>query len=180
MQGKVVAVHLDRTHNFSKKSASNIELIAGMGVRGDAHFGTTVRPRSRVAQDPSQPNLRQIHLIGEELFAELSQKGFMILPGQLGENVTTSGIPLLSLSEGTELHIGRDAIIRLTGLRNPCKQIDNFRKGLLAAVLDRDDEGGTIRKAGVMAIVVRSGSVCPGDTIAVIPPQGPFVPLQRV
>jgi MOSC domain-containing protein YiiM len=176
----VVSVSAHPEHSFSKPNLAQISLLADLGVAGDAHCGKTVKHRSRVAQNPDQPNLRQVHLIHAELFDELSEKGFSVQPGDLGENVTTQGIDLLSLPVGTKLTIGTEAIVELTGLRNPCAQIDNFQKGLLRAVLDRDSEGNLIRKAGVMGIVLKGGDVRPGDAISVELPELPHRPLERV
>lgn len=164
---RVVAVHSSPMHAFSKVPASEIELLAGKGVVGDAHSGSTVKHRSRVAKDPSQPNLRQVHLLHEELLAELQAKGFAVAPGQLGENITTRGLNLLGLSAGTKLLLGTEALGEITGLRNPCSQIEHFRSGLLAAVLDRSPEGKLIRKAGVMGVVISSGVVQAGTSILV-------------
>src|SRR5262245_22811703 len=127
MSAVVIAVGSSTTHSFSKSAQPQITVVAGLGVEGDAHAGVTVKHRSRVAKKPPQPNLRQVHLIHSELFAELAGKGFDVLPGQLGENITTQGIELLALPTGTELRIGADAVVRLTGLRNPCYQLDKFR-----------------------------------------------------
>lgn len=173
----IIAVAQARGHHFSKKPALSIRLIAGLGVDGDAHAGVTVKHRSRVARDPSQPNLRQVHLIHRELFDELRGRGFDIAPGDLGENVTTSGIDLLGLPVGARLRLGADAVVEITGLRNPCVQIDRFRPGLMAAVLDRAADGGLIRKSGVMGVVVAGGDVRPGDAIAVDLPSLPHLPL---
>ena len=168
----VVAVCRDGAHRFSKHVAPGIRLLAGLGVEGDAHLGRTVQHRSRVARDPTQPNLRQVHLIHAELIDALRAAGFRVDPGTMGENVTTRGIDLLGLARGTRLRLGRAAVVEVTGLRNPCAQLDTYQKGLMAAVLDRDADGNLIRKAGVMAVVVQGGEVVPGDTIAVMPPQG--------
>jgi MOSC domain-containing protein YiiM len=149
-------------------------------VEGDAHCGVTVQHRSRVAQDPMQPNLRQVHLMHVELFDELRAKGFEVAPGDLGENIVTRGIALLDLPVGTELQIGASAVVRLTGLRNPCAQIDRFQRGLMSAVLDRDEQGKLVRKAGVMSVVLRGGVVGAGDEIAVRLPAGPHRRLERV
>jgi MOSC domain-containing protein YiiM len=176
----VSAVSISASHTFSKETQTAIELVAGLGVAGDAHMGATVKHRSRVARDPSQPNLRQVHCIHAELFAELAAQGFAVLPGQMGENITTLGVDLLSLPTGTRLSIGPHAVIEITGLRNPCAQIDRFQQGLLAAVLDRDAVGNLIRKAGVMAIVRIGGIVRPGDSIAIEYPAEPWQPLQVV
>ena len=176
----VVSVHRSRGHHFSKDEASAITLIEGHGVEGDAHCGITVKHRSRVARDPFAPNLRQVHLMHDELFDELRAKGFDVMPGALGENITTHGIDLLALPEGTELHLGDEAIVKLTGLRNPCGQIDNFKRGLMAAVLDKTSDGAVIRKSGVMAVVLQSGSVCPGQSIRVKLPVQPHQVMQVV
>ena len=179
MSGRVVAVHRSSRHHFSKEPEEAITLIAGLGVEGDAHAGATVKHRSRVARDPSSPNLRQVHLLHAELFDELVAKDHAVFPGDLGENVTTRGIDLLALPAGTVLQIG-GAEIQVTGLRNPCSQIDKFQKGLMAAVLDRDAQGELVRKAGVMAIVLRGGIVAPGDTIVVHRPPTPHKALEPV
>lgn len=167
MKGSVVAVASSATHSFSKSLRDSIQLLAGLGVEGDAHSGKTIKHRSRVAKDPTQPNLRQVHLIQAELFEELQRLGFAITPGQLGENITTRGIDLLGLPTGTNLYIGNTAIVKLTGLRNPCAQLEHFKKGLLAAVLARDENGHLVRKAGVMGVVSNGGEVRPGDAIKV-------------
>ena len=164
---QVVAVHSSPEHAFSKDPAREIELIEGHGVRGDAHCGTTVKHRSRVAKDPSQPNLRQVHLLHEELLAELHAKGFVVSPGHMGENITTRGVNLLELSAGTRLLLGSEALVEVTGLRNPCSQIERFQTGLLAAVLDRSPDGGLIRRAGVMGVVLNGGVVKAGASIAI-------------
>lgn len=176
----VVAVARDGTHRFSKLPVASIRILEGLGVEGDAHAGATVKHRSRVRQDPTQPNLRQVHLVAAELLDELRAAGFDVQPGALGENVTTRGLDLLALPTGTVLRLGPDAEIEVTGLRNPCAQIEDFRRGLLARVLDRDAEGRLVRRAGIMAIVRRGGDVRPGDPIAVSLPAGPFRALERV
>jgi MOSC domain-containing protein YiiM len=175
----VLTVAQSPVHGFSKRPALTIRLLAGLGVAGDAHQGATVKHRSRVARDPTQPNLRQVHLIHAELFSELHAKGFAIGPGDLGENVTTQGLDLLALPRGARLRLGA-ALIEVTGLRNPCLQLDRFRPGLMAATLDRDADGRVIRKAGVMAIVVEGGEVAPGDAIAVTLPDAPHEALAPV
>ena len=172
MNPTVHAVARDKAHRFSKSPAMFIRLIAGFGVEGDAHAGPTVKHRSRVARDPSAPNLRQVHLLHAELLAELD-----LPPGALGENITTTGIDLLSLPEGTTLALGPTATIEVTGLRNPCAQIDKFRPGLLRAVLTRAPDGTTIRKSGIMAVVLTGGDVRPGDPITITLPPGPPRPL---
>ena len=178
--GVVVAVALSSEHTFSKTAQAAISLRAGVGVEGDAHSGLTVKHRSRVARDPAQPNLRQVHLMHAELFAELAERGFAVNPGELGENITTSGISLLELPRGTQLHIGDSAIVELTGLRHPCAQIDRFQPGLLKAVLDRDADGNLVRKTGVMGIVRSDGAVRPDDIITVTLPEGVHEPLLPV
>ena len=167
MNAEVIAVACDAAHRFTKPLRSEISLIAGRGVAGDAHAGVTVQHMSRIARDALAPNLRQVHLIHAELFAELAQKGFTITPGLIGENVTTRGIDLLALSPGTLLRLGRHALIEITGLRNPCRQLDVVAPGLMAAVLGRAADGRLVRKAGVMATVIVSGSVRPGDAVVV-------------
>jgi MOSC domain-containing protein YiiM len=180
MDGVVTAVSSNSEYSFTKPNRAGITLLAGLGVEGDVHAGVTVKHRSRVAQDPTQPNLRQVHLIQEELFAELDAEGFDVKPGDLGENVTTGGIDLLALPTGTLLHVGDEAIVEVTGLRNPCLQIDNFQYGLLKQVVGRDEAGNTVRKAGIMSIVKVGGVVRPGDTITVELPVEPHRPLDRV
>jgi MOSC domain-containing protein YiiM len=178
--GEVVAVCCSPTHSFGKRTVDAIRLIEGLGVEGDAHYGRTVKHRSRVAVDPTQPNYRQIHLIHAELHEELRAVGFKVHSGQMGENITTRGIALLTLPVGTRLCLGGEAVVELTGLRNPCAQLDEFQPGLMAAVLDRDEAGQIIRKAGVMGVVARGGVVRPGDTIRIELPTTPHRPLDRV
>jgi MOSC domain-containing protein YiiM len=180
MDGKVVAVSSNAAHTFSKQTQDRIRLIAGLGVEGDAHLGTTVKHRSRVAQDPTQPNLRQVHLLHAELFDELQLAGFRVAPGQMGENITTRGVALLALPTGTRLSVGETAVIEVTGLRNPCIQIDQFQAGLLSQVAHRNADGALIRKAGIMTIVLVSGHVAPGDSIRIELPPPPYRPLDRV
>lgn len=157
---------------MSKPVRSSIRLIEGLGVEGDAHAGKTVKHRSRAARDPNQPNLRQVHLVHAELLEELRGAGFEVWPGRIGENITTSGLDLLNLPTGTRLHIGDAAIVSVTGLRNPCRQLEGIQSGLMAAVLDRDAAGKLVRKAGVMGVVLASGDVRPGDPIRVeLPPE---------
>lgn len=180
MTARVLAVHRSALHHFSKERVHAITLLEGLGVQGDAHCGATVQHRSRVARDPAQPNLRQVHLLHAELFEELAAHGHTVHPGDLGENITTEGIDLLELSTGTELKLGATARLRITGLRNPCVQIDRFQPGLKAAVLGRTADGEPVRKAGVMAVVLRGGEVSAQDRIQVVPPNGPHVPLRPV
>jgi MOSC domain-containing protein YiiM len=176
----VAAVSLRAGHHFSKTPSLGIRLLKGLGVAGDAHMGETVKHRSRVRKDPAQPNLRQVHLIHTELFDELRAKGFAVKPGDLGENITTSGIDLLALPAGARLHLGVSAVVEITGLRNPCSQIDKFQQGLMAATLDKDVDGKLVRKAGIMSIVVAEGDVRPGDAIRVELPSMPHRPLLPV
>jgi MOSC domain-containing protein YiiM len=180
MNEVVVAVSRSATHTMSKPNQPSIRLLTGLGVDGDAHAGVTVKHRSRVARDPSQPNLRQVHLLHAELHDELAASGFAVSPGQMGENVTTRGLDLLALPTGTRLQLGATAIVEVTGLRNPCAQLDGIHPGLMAATLDRDEHGKLIRKAGVMAIVLADGDIHPGDPIVVELPPGPRRPLEPV
>ncbi|MFN8679224.1 MAG: MOSC domain-containing protein [Thermomicrobiales bacterium] len=179
-QGQVTAVSRSGTHTMSKPNNGRITLLAGLGVEGDAHLGTCVKHRSRVARDPSQPNLRQVHLMHAELHDELRENGFDITPGQMGENITTRGVDLLGLPVGAKLRLGADAVVEITGLRNPCSQLDGLQQGLMAATLDRDAEGNLIRKAGIMGIVLAGGDVRPGDRILVELPPPPHQPLGPV
>jgi MOSC domain-containing protein YiiM len=176
----VVAVSRDAQHRFGKEVVAEVELLAGLGIRGDAHAGTTVQHLGRVARDPAQPNLRQVHLLSVESHAEMRAQGFDVGPGELGENVTTRGVDLLGLPRGTLLHLGDDAVVEVTGLRNPCAQIDAFRPGLLRAVLRRDVDGAVVRRAGIMGVVQRAGVVRAGDAVGVVLPLGPHHPLERV
>lgn len=180
MTGAVFAVSRSPTHAFSKDNREAVELVPGHGVRGDAHAGTTVQHRSRVARDPTQPNLRQVHLIGVELLDELVARGFAVTPGDLGENITTRGLDLLALPAGTRLALGPEAVIELTGLRNPCVQLDRFQTGLMSAVLARGAGGELIRRSGVMAVVLTGGSVAVGDRAAATLPPAPHRPLRSV
>lgn len=180
MPAYTVAVHCNALHTFSKSATAAIELVAGHGVWGNAHYGTTVQHRSRVAKDPTQSNLRQVHLLQAELLDALQANGHPVVPGQLGENITTQGLAVLTLSAGTRLQVGAQAILRVTGLRNPCVQIENFQAGLLAAVLGRADNGALVRKAGVMCVVEQSGTVRAGDAITVRGQPEHHVPLQPV
>lgn len=180
MDGTVGAVSRSPRHTFSKAREESIRLLAGLGVEGDAHLGVTVKHRSRVRRDPAQPNLRQVHLIHAELHDELRAAGFDVHAGDMGENVTTRGIALLALPTGTRLRLGDEAVVEITGLRNPCAQLDGFQPGLMAAVLDRDEHGNLVRKSGVMAIVLAGGDVRPGDGIAVELPPEPHRPLEPV
>jgi MOSC domain-containing protein YiiM len=173
--GAVVAVSSSTVHAFSKQPQASVRLLVGIGVEGDAHSGTTVQHLSRVRADPTQPNLRQVHLLSTDLLEE-----FGVRPGDLGENVVTSGVDLLALPTGARLRLGSDAVVEVTGLRNPCAQIERFRPGLLALVAPRQPDGSVVRRGGVMSVVLAGGSVCPGDPVEVELPALPHAPLQRV
>ncbi|WP_028649599.1 MOSC domain-containing protein [Nocardiopsis sp. CNT312] len=180
MAARVVSVSAGPAHTFSKPVLARVRLLAGLGVEGDAHMGATVQHRSRVARDPSQPNLRQVHLIHAELLDAVAGAGFDVAPGQMGENITTRGIDLLGLAAGTVLHLGDEARVEITGLRNPCRQIDGFSPGLLRQMVRRGGDGSTAYLAGVMGIVLTGGTVAPGAAVGVHPPRGPHLPLRRV
>ncbi len=177
----MTAVSVSPGHTMTKPNAGAIRLLAGLGVEGDAHSGTTVKHRSHVRRDPTKANLRQVHLIHSELHAELAEQGFAGLqPGQMGENVTTSGVDLLGLPVGTKLHLGDAAIVEVTGLRNPCAQLDGIQPGLMKATLDRDADGEVVMKSGIMGVVLAEGVVRPGDPIGVELPPAPHVRMQKV
>ncbi len=181
MHPHIVSVNASPRHDFSKSALDSIQLLQGLGIEGDAHCGASVKHRYLARKNPKLPNLRQVHLIQCELFDELAARGFTVSPGQMGENLSTRGIDLLALPTDTELAIGADAVVRLTGLRNPCVLIDRFQPGLMAAVLDRDADGKLLRKSGVMGVVVQAGTVRAGDTVEVRLPLGqphrPLVPV---
>ena len=177
MAGVVTAVSRSARHTLIKPNEDSIRLLAGLGVEGDAHSGATVKHRSRVARNPSQPNLRQIHLIHAELHDTLREQGFAVSAGQMGENVTTRGVDLLGLPTGARLHLGDMAIVEVTGLRNPCAQLDRIQPGLMGATLKRGQDGSLVRKAGIMAVVLADGDVQPGDRIRVELPEEPHRPL---
>jgi MOSC domain-containing protein YiiM len=177
---EVVAVSARASHNPSKESRASIRLLAGLGVEGDAHAGETVKHRSRVRADPTQPNLRQVHLIHSELHDELRERGFEVGPAVMGENVTTRGVDLLGLPTGAKLRLGDEAVVEVTGLRNPCKQLNTIQPGLMKAVLDRDADGNLVRKSGIMGVVLAGGEVRPGDAIQVELPAEPHRPLEKV
>lgn len=178
--GHVVGVSTDHQHRFSKAAVAAAVLIEGLGIDGDAHAGVTVQHRSRVARDPSQPNLRQVHLLHQEFLDEAREAGFDVGQGSLGENILTRGIDLLSLPRDTRLRMGATAVVRVTGLRNPCVQIDEFRPGLLAFAATRDATGAVVRRSGIMSVVERGGPVRPGDRISVELPPAPHVALEVV
>jgi len=179
LSGRVIAVSSKPKHGVDKTNRLVIRLLAGEGVEGDAHCGATVKHRSRWRRDPTQPNVRQVHLLHAELFDELAVKGFAVTPGLMGENVTTSGVDLLGLSEGAIVRLGPDALVQITGLRNPCYQLDALQQGLMAACLDKRG-GELVRKAGVMGVVLVGGEVTAGDAIAIDPPAAPHRPLKAV
>ena len=176
----VQAVSRSATHSVSKREQLVVRLLAGLGVEGDAHAGETVKHRSRARWNPSLPNLRQVHLVHAELHDELRQRGFDVSHGMMGENLTVRGLPLIDLPAGTRLRLGSAAVIELTGVRNPCVQLDRLRPGLMEAVLEKTADGTLIRKAGVMAIVLEGGDVRPSDPIAVQLPAEPHRSLQPV
>jgi MOSC domain-containing protein YiiM len=180
MRGTVETVSWSPEHTMAKTPGSVIRLLTGLGVDGDAHSGATIQHRSRVLRDPSQPNLRQVHLVHGELHDELRAAGFDVAPGQLGENIITRGVPLLDLPARTRLHVGPEAVVQVTGLRNPCTQLDAIQPGLMEAVLERAVDGQVIRKAGIMAVVVEDGEVRPGDAITVELPPPPYRRLRPV
>lgn len=180
MTATVQSVSASPQHSFSKTRQPQLRLLAGFGVQGDAHAGVRVQHLSRVRQDPGHPNLRQVHLIHAELLDELAVKGFTVRPGDLGENVLTRGLEVLALPRGARLHLGAEAVLEVTGLRNPCAQIEHFQPGLLKAVLDEDEDGNVVRKAGIMGVVLTGGVVAPGDEIRVELPPLPHIKLERV
>jgi MOSC domain-containing protein YiiM len=178
-QPRVLAVCKSPGHTMSKPRTDSVRLIEGLGIEGDAHAGATVKHRYQAVREPEAPNLRQVHLMHAELFAELAGKGFSIAPGQMGENITTAGLDILALPRGTRLHLGPDAIVELTGLRSPCSLLDRIQQGLKEATQERRSEG-LVRKAGVMAIVVASGAVKADDPITISLPAHPHEPLKPV
>ena len=180
MAGTVIAVSRSPGHTLSKPNEGSIRLLEGLGVEGDAHMGVTVKHRSRVAKDPTVPNLRQVHLIHAELHDELEAAGFRLSPGIMGENVTTRGVDLLGLPTGAKLRLGPAAVVEITGLRNPCAQLNKIQPGLMAATLGRDSDGNLIRKAGVMGVVLAGGEIEPGDKIEVELPPEPRQKLEAV
>ena len=180
MNAVVAAVSRSAKHTLVKANQDSIRLLSGLGVDGDAHQGATVKHRSRVARDPTQPNLRQVHLIHAELHEELRAAGFIVSAGQMGENITTQGVDLLGLPAGARLCIGGAAVVEVTGLRNPCAQLDRIQPGLMAATLGRDQHGNLVRKAGIMGVVIAGGGVRPGDQIRVELPPQPHRPLAPV
>ncbi|QYF72257.1 MOSC domain-containing protein [Cryobacterium sp. PAMC25264] len=175
--GTVVAVSRDDKHRFSKPVVPSISLLAGHGIEGDSHAGPTTQHRYLIRTDPTRANLTQVHLVRSELFAELEDEGFTVSAGQLGENITTAGIDLLDLPVGTRLHLGADAVVEVTGMRDPCSMIDTFQRGLKKTLKTTDASGRILRRAGIMGIVVADGTVAPGDELRVELPAGEHVPL---
>jgi len=180
IEGSVIAVSRSPKHSFSKPCVQEITLLAGLGVEGDAHAGATVRHRYLVKKNPHAPNLCQVHLLQTELFPELAAAGFTVTPGQLGENIATVGLDLLNLPLGTRLHLGPTAVVEVTGLRTPCVQINQFQPGLMKACMGKSPDGATLRKAGIMSIVLTTGPVRPGDPIHAELPTGPWIKLGPV
>jgi MOSC domain-containing protein YiiM len=180
MQGKIVSVSRSAGHAFSKERCASINVVAGLGVEGDVHAGATVKHRYLVRKNPKAPNLCQVHLLQAELFDELRARGIEIAPGEMGENVTTLGVDLLSLPLGAKLHLGEQAVVEVTGLRTPCSQMDAFRPGLMKACMGREADGSLVRKAGIMAIATVGGTVVAGDAVAVELPAGEWVKLGPV
>lgn len=178
--GVVTAVSRKGSHGVRKHVQEAIVLLAGIGVEGDAHAGERVRHRSRRRRDATLPNLRQVHLIHAELHDELAAAGMPVSPGEMGENVTTRGIDLLDLPAGTRLRLGDEAVVEITGLRNPCNQLDGIHRGLMEAALERRDDGRLLRKAGVMAVVATGGRVSAGDPLQVELPAPPHRALEPV
>ena len=180
MEGVVVAVSRSAGHTMKKPNEASVRLVAGLGVEGDAHSGATVKHRSRVRRDARQPNLRQVHLIHAELHDELREAGFRVSSGEMGENITTRGVDLLGLPMGARLDLGGAAVVEVTGLRNPCGQLNGIQPGLMAATLGRDVDGNLVRKAGIMGVVIEGGEVRPGDPVGVQLPPPPHRPLAPI
>jgi MOSC domain-containing protein YiiM len=180
MVGVVTAVSSKAEHGVAKPNRRSIRLLEGLGVEGDAHLGAKVQHRSRAQHDPGQPNLRQVHLMQAELHDEIAAAGYEVAPGEMGENVTTRGIDLLGLPRGARLRLGGEAVVEVTGLRNPCRQLEGLARGLLGQTVEKADDGSLVRKAGIMAIVLASGVVRPGDPVAVELPPGPHRALEVV
>ena len=178
--GIVVAVSLNPKHTFSKLPQLSIHLLAGLGVEGDAHCGSTVRHRYLVRRNPAAPNRTQVHLLEAEFLEALATDApnFPAFhPGDFGENILTRSIRLISLPLGTRLHLGPTAIVELTGLRSPCKQMNTLRPGLMKASF----VPGTRRhRAGVMAVVLEAGTLSAADTIHVELPPEPHIALRPV
>jgi MOSC domain-containing protein YiiM len=180
MEGVVEGVSRGSKHGIGKTPQRSIRLIENLGVEDDIHAGRTVQHLSRLRREPEKPNLRQVHLIHGELHDELRRQGYDVAPGVMGENVTTRGVDLLALPTGTRLELGEEAVVEVTGLRHPCKQLEKVGPGLMSAVLDRDAGGRLVRKSGVMAIVVHGGDIRPGDTVRVERPPPHHQPLEPV
>lgn len=176
----VIAVASDSGHNFSKPTQPVITLVAGMGVKGDAHAGETVQHLSDKKKNPDAPNLRQVHFMHEELFGELADQDITVLPGQMGENIVTRGIDVLNLPQGAEFHFPSGAVVEITGLRSPCKKLNTIHPDLLKAVVEKRADGSVNKKTGVMSIVLKGGDIHEGDAIKIILPEGPHTPLECV
>ena len=179
-RAEVLAVHRSPIHALRKDTQPSIRLLTGLGVEGDAHCGATVQHVYAARKTPALPNLRQVHLIHAELHTELAEQGFDIPAGAMGENITTQGLDLLGLPRGARLHLGQEAIVELTGLRDPCSLLERLKPGLIAATLGRDAQGQVLRKAGVMGIVVQGGEVRAGDAVIVELPLEPHHALPVV
>ncbi|TFC73629.1 MOSC domain-containing protein [Cryobacterium sp. TMS1-20-1] len=175
--GTVVSVSRDDLHRFSKPAVASIRLLAGIGVEGDSHAGVTVQHRYAKKRNPLAPNLCQVHFMAAELFDDLVPTGYTVTPGELGENVTTAGIDLMTLPLGTRLHLGADAVVSITGMRSPCSLINGYQKGLMKQLITTDAVGTVHRRGGIMGVVVTGGVVKPGDGIRVELPAGEHVPL---
>ena len=177
LPGTVLSVSRDDKHRFSKPTVSSIRLVAGFGVEGDSHAGATVQHLYEKKRNPSAPNLCQVHFMAAELFDDLVPTGYTVAPGELGENVTTEGINLMSLPLGTQLHLGAQAVVSVTGMRSPCSLINGYQKGLMKQLIKTDAAGTVHRRGGIMGVVVRGGVVNPGDCIRVELPAGEQLPL---
>ncbi len=176
----IIALSKSPFHTFTKTPEHSVRLLEGLGVDGDTHSGKTDQHRSHAARNPNAPNLRQVHLIHSELHDELREKGFKVGPGQMGENITTRGVDLLSLPAGTRLHLGKHAIVELTGLRNPCKQLNTIQDKLMQATIEKKADGTILRKSGVMSIVIAGGDVFLNDAIRVELPAEPHRAMEPV
>ena len=180
-EGEVVAVSRALRHGFAKQPQPAIRLLAGEGVEGDAHRGTTVQHLYQVRRDPTQPNLCQVHLFAAEKLEELAAAGYVLGPGEMGENVLTRGVDLLRLPRHTRVRLGAQAVVEITGLRTPCSQIDGYRRGLQRLLWGpRDAKGRRERRAGVMAVVLTGGDVSPGDCLVLELPPKRHLPLKPV
>lgn len=180
VDAKVVSVNSKETPGVGKIPRDEVMLVAGHGVEGDYHAGAHVRHRARARTNPLQPNMRQVHLVHSELFDEMAALGITVTPGAMGENITTRGLALLDLAVGTKLHLGDSAVVEITGLRNPCNQLDAVDERLLSKVIEKLPDGSMMRRAGIMGIVLAGGPVRAGDAIRVEAPAGAARRLQPV